>query len=303
MIKSYPSGDHSALLAALDLPSNAKILDIGGGHAPFTYAQVVVDIDFQCGSHRDGQSVVSRDDQKQFIQADICALPFPDNSFDFVVCLHVLEHVQDPGLACRELMRVAKGGFIETPRKWSEYYAGHPTHRWLVDDYRGQLIFEPIDFLIPPFNHFALPALWQSPELQQSAGITHVAIPCVQLKWHDRFEYTVNGTLPAQWAEQKFQAKKHYLFAKHLMEWLTISDTVLFHAARAEELEPTNITYKEQHTRCLLLAGETAKASKRGASASLIASMLWIRTLLKLGQKIQKFCTNRLKTKNSAFTE
>jgi len=38
------------------------------------------------------------------------AMPFPDKSFDFVYCAHVLEHVDDPIRACREIMRVGKRG-------------------------------------------------------------------------------------------------------------------------------------------------------------------------------------------------
>jgi SAM-dependent methyltransferase len=40
--------------------------------------------------------------------ADITALPYPDASFDFILCIHVLEHVPDDALAMRELLRVLK---------------------------------------------------------------------------------------------------------------------------------------------------------------------------------------------------
>ena len=44
------------------------------------------------------------------IKADICALPFEDNSYDFILCNHVLEHIADDGLAMKELFRVLKKG-------------------------------------------------------------------------------------------------------------------------------------------------------------------------------------------------
>lgn len=37
-------------------------------------------------------------------------LPFNDNSFDFFICSHVLEHVEDDDLAIRELFRITKKG-------------------------------------------------------------------------------------------------------------------------------------------------------------------------------------------------
>ncbi|WP_298882096.1 class I SAM-dependent methyltransferase [uncultured Polaribacter sp.] len=46
------------------------------------------------------------------VKADICNLPFKDNSFDVVFCNHVLEHITDDTKAMQELFRVMKkGGF------------------------------------------------------------------------------------------------------------------------------------------------------------------------------------------------
>jgi predicted SAM-dependent methyltransferase len=48
------------------------------------------------------------------VRADIQALPFGDDEFDFISCDHVLEHVDDYMLALKELYRVAKpGGCVE----------------------------------------------------------------------------------------------------------------------------------------------------------------------------------------------
>lgn len=46
------------------------------------------------------------------VKADICHLPFEDNSFDVIFCNHVLEHIPDDTKAMQELFRVLKkGGF------------------------------------------------------------------------------------------------------------------------------------------------------------------------------------------------
>lgn len=44
------------------------------------------------------------------VKADICNLPFADNSYDLILCNHVLEHIPDDTKAMQELYRVLKPG-------------------------------------------------------------------------------------------------------------------------------------------------------------------------------------------------
>jgi SAM-dependent methyltransferase len=44
------------------------------------------------------------------VKADICNLPFTDNSFDVILCNHVLEHIPNDTKAMQELFRVLKPG-------------------------------------------------------------------------------------------------------------------------------------------------------------------------------------------------
>ena len=44
------------------------------------------------------------------VKADICNLPFEDNSFDVILCNHVLEHIPNDTKAMQELYRVMKPG-------------------------------------------------------------------------------------------------------------------------------------------------------------------------------------------------
>lgn len=44
------------------------------------------------------------------VKADICALPFEDNSYDMIICNHVLEHIPEDRKAMSELLRVLKPG-------------------------------------------------------------------------------------------------------------------------------------------------------------------------------------------------
>ena len=52
------------------------------------------------------------------IKADICQLPFASNSFDFILCNHVLEHIPNDLKAMQELFRVMKPsgvGILQIP--------------------------------------------------------------------------------------------------------------------------------------------------------------------------------------------
>lgn len=44
------------------------------------------------------------------VKADICNLPFADNSFDSILCNHVLEHIPDDQKAMQEIFRILKPG-------------------------------------------------------------------------------------------------------------------------------------------------------------------------------------------------
>lgn len=44
------------------------------------------------------------------VKADICNLPFEDNSFDVILCNHVLEHIPDDTKAMHEIYRILKKG-------------------------------------------------------------------------------------------------------------------------------------------------------------------------------------------------
>lgn len=43
-------------------------------------------------------------------QGDVCALPYPDDTFDLVMSAHLLEHLPDPRVALAEMVRVLKPG-------------------------------------------------------------------------------------------------------------------------------------------------------------------------------------------------
>tara|TARA_R110002012_G_scaffold58674_4_gene152449 strand:- start:154992 stop:155756 length:765 start_codon:yes stop_codon:yes gene_type:complete len=59
------------------------------------------------------------------VKADICKLPFKDNSFDVILCNHVLEHIPDDKKAMEELFRVLKPsgwGIFQIPQDLKREY-------------------------------------------------------------------------------------------------------------------------------------------------------------------------------------
>ena len=102
--------------ASLPVGSGALVLDVGSGHTPYPRADVLLD---RPGGdvHRMGQILVV---DRPMVFGDAMKMPFKDKAFDFVIASHILEHMKDPAHFLKELSRVAKAGYIETPNAIGE---------------------------------------------------------------------------------------------------------------------------------------------------------------------------------------
>lgn len=116
------------------------VLDIGSGDKPFWRADVIVDKYLSDDGQRHSGSMLY-DKRKIFIKANIEDLPFKDKAFDFVFCSHLLEHVENPDKAIKELTRVAKNGYLEVPSAILELLAPFPPHLWYCSYFDNTLIF------------------------------------------------------------------------------------------------------------------------------------------------------------------
>ncbi|GAB4547352.1 MAG: hypothetical protein Fur002_23290 [Anaerolineales bacterium] len=137
--KYFPTGNSGTKIAFDDA---WRVLDIGSGHNPHPRADVLADKFLLDDTERSGAAVVLPVG-KSFVIADACAMPFKENAFDFLVCSHVIEHIEDIDAFCGELNRVARGGYVECPSKLSEVLRHPPNHRWFVINQNGKLIIEP----------------------------------------------------------------------------------------------------------------------------------------------------------------
>lgn len=110
-----------------------RVLEIGPGGSPFSRADVFLDLDpslfkddIVAGYQRGNAAKLTTD--KPIIYYDGKKFPFKRNEFDYVICSHVLEHVEDPAFFLKEIARVAAKGYIEFPTIFYEYLYDIPVH-------------------------------------------------------------------------------------------------------------------------------------------------------------------------------
>jgi SAM-dependent methyltransferase len=105
-----------------------RVLDVGPGGSPHPLATTMLDIE-QTEEEALAQSgfvVPAKDARTVYYQGG--RFPFADDSFDYVIASHVIEHVPDPDQFFRELQRVAPKGYLEFPTILYDYLYGFTVH-------------------------------------------------------------------------------------------------------------------------------------------------------------------------------
>ncbi len=178
----------------LNIKKTDRVLEVGGGHNPHPRSNVVVDKYVDDNTHRSGDIKVLRN--QQFLKADGEHLPFKDKEFDYVICNHVLEHVEDPVAFLNEQFRVAKRGYIETPSLLGEHLFPKKSHKWVLLEVEGKVVLvdkERISF--PTSFDFGDLYLEYLPKASIGYKImerTHPNLHTMRVEWEGSFEFIIN---------------------------------------------------------------------------------------------------------------
>lgn len=108
--------------------SGLRVLDVGCGNKPY--------YPFFAEHAAEYRGIDMKLDELADDIGSVDALPYPDGSFDVVLCTQVLEHVEDPSGAVRELFRVLRPGgtvFLSTHGVWVYHPDPVDLWRWTIE--------------------------------------------------------------------------------------------------------------------------------------------------------------------------
>lgn len=170
----------------LDVPAGGRVLEIGSGHDPHPRADVLCDLHLE---DRERAGPLKRD--RPLVLASGEALPFEDDSFDYVVAIHVAEHADDIERFFAELRRVAPAGYLETPSMIGERLFGWRKHRWMLWK-RDGVVWVRRREEGRPFGALFHELMRRDPQM----GALYYRYPelfRVRLRWEGRIDYRILG--------------------------------------------------------------------------------------------------------------
>jgi ubiquinone/menaquinone biosynthesis C-methylase UbiE len=206
---------------------NHKVLDVGGGQNPHRRANTIIDKFIDVNLHRSGDLKIRKG--QNFLHADGEKLPFRDKEFDYVICCHVLEHVENPENFLHELFRVGKKGYLETPSLIGEIISPRASHKWILHEENNKLYLLEKNKNNIKFG-YNLGWLFEDYLYKNSLGFkilkkTHPNLFTIRIEWENYFDFEVEPTDPEikkyfegewkeEWADSFF--KKRTLFAEFI---------------------------------------------------------------------------------------
>lgn len=116
--------------------NNDLVLEVGSGGNPYFRSNVLCDAYWDTSERHFEVLIHDRPTVLAFTED----LPFRDDSFDFVIASHVLEHSDHPDRFLKEIQRVGKAGYIEVPDAFFERLFTYRFHRLEIRERSGLLV-------------------------------------------------------------------------------------------------------------------------------------------------------------------
>jgi len=128
----------------IHLLASDRVLEVGPGATPHPRSQMFLEKRFEGAEavrQRGGLPAIELNGP--VVYYDGGRFPFRDQEFDYVICSHVLEHVDDVEAFVRELTRVAARGYLEFPTIYYEYLYNFGEHMNLVAYKDSEILWMP----------------------------------------------------------------------------------------------------------------------------------------------------------------
>lgn len=179
------------------------VLEIGSGNNPNPRSDILCDRYMQDNSERAGAFAIVID--RPFVVADGYRLPFADKTFDYVICSHILEHMDDPKAFLAEVARVGKAGYIEVPSGESECVFGWDIHHWYCEKKGKALVLrrkQEGEQFGRFFHRLIADTIWFRRFFEEHEDRWYV-----RLEWKNRIDCVVVDEPPTKGWKQRLDAK------------------------------------------------------------------------------------------------
>ncbi|MFM7679977.1 MAG: class I SAM-dependent methyltransferase [Roseiflexaceae bacterium] len=174
----------------LNPPKTGLVLEIGSGDNPNPRADILVDKFLFDNTERGGDIVIDR----PIVVADAHHLPFRDGAFDYTICSHILEHMDDPKQFVSELTRVSKAGYIQSPSEIAERLFHWSFHRWYVNLIGDTIVLHPREPHEPFGEFFDYLYAYNPAYYLFQRSMPHLF--WVEKEWHGTLNVEVRETSP-----------------------------------------------------------------------------------------------------------